>query len=149
MELEAKIEKVQQEMRAAGIVEDSQEWLEEMEALNEVGFGVPGQLTNDSLYDLALADEGANEARESLAILDELHGMDPLHLKNLEHLTPEERELGFAYQRIMERRKRNIAERLNFFEISRNEDLFKKAELDKLLSESLAKNKDQELPPEF
>ena len=36
LELEAKIEKVQQEMRAAGIVEDSQEWLEEMEALNQV-----------------------------------------------------------------------------------------------------------------
>ena len=46
-----------------------------------------------------LDQEGLNEALDHLSNMGEILELDPLHMKNADHLTPEERYLSNAYYR--------------------------------------------------
>ena len=75
--------------------------------------------------------------------------LEPLLLKNSEHLTAEERSKVEAFERRLNRQRERITERCNFMEIKRHESLFDKSTYESLLRKSLAKTDSQDLPKEF
>ena len=81
-----------------------------------------------------------------MAVMD---AMNPLFIKNSSHLTAEESSITESFNRRMELRLTAIRSRCNFFEIYRNQELFDKQSFNELVSQSLAKTPDTQLPPEF
>jgi len=81
--------------------------------------------------------------------LNRMDLLDPLLLKNREHLNAEDKAKIEAYKRRLERRVDSIASRCNFFEIYRNKNLFGTEAFYSLLSKSVAKTAKTELPAEL
>ena len=94
---------------------------------------------------------GNDEYANALDAMYTLNMIDPLFLKNVKHLTPEEKAKSDAYQRRSEERLKNIKDRCDFFELMRNKHLWhdKKQDFNKLLTRSCAKTNQEELPAEF
>lgn len=74
--------------------------------------------------DFELDKMGLHNAKNHLRIVGDLIKLDPLLMKNEQHLTQEERRLSNAYSRSLEKRRQGISDRLSYFEILRNRDLF-------------------------
>lgn len=81
-----------------------------------------------------------------LAVLDTL---DPLLLKNKDHLNEKDLEVVEAYERRVTKRVETLAERCNFFELMRNRQLFSKERFLGLINESILKTAKNKLPDEF
>ena len=92
---------------------------------------------------------GLNDSRNHLRIVSDLIALDPVLMKNREHLTPEENTLSESYSKILQKRRQGIQQRLDFFEIQRNRDLFNADSYEALLAECLAKSSSEDVPPEF
>ena len=92
---------------------------------------------------------GLHDSRNHLRVVSDLIALDPVLMKNREHLTAEEHRLSESYGKILQKRRRGIQQRLDFFEIQRNRDLFNVDDFEALLAESLAKSSSDDVPPEF
>jgi len=69
-------------------------------------------------------EKGTDFKRNTLRILSNIEQLDPLLLKNIDHLTSEDKDKIAAYYRRLGKRIEEITSRCNFFEIYRNKNLF-------------------------
>ena len=106
-------------------------------------------LPENTLELMELDNLGLNDSANHLRVIKDLIKLDPVLMKNRDHLTSEELRLSDSYAQILQKRRQGISQRLNFFEIQRNRDLFNADEHEALLAECLAKSKSQDVPPEF
>lgn len=81
--------------------------------------------------------ENTDPTRYSMHALTMMEQLDPLLLKNKDHLTAEDRETIAAFERRTEKRIKMISDRCNFFELIRNHHLFQKDRFLLLLNQSI------------
>ena len=108
-----------------------------MDALEEEGIEEEERGGDEELDLYTYIDEfeqGTDLKRNTLQTLSRMDELDPLLLKNHDHLNTEDIAKINAYKRRLEKRLDSISSRGNFFEIYRNRNLFNNETFYSLLS---------------
>ena len=94
-------------------------------------------------------EEALEHPRLTLRTLERLDELEPLLLKNKDHLTKEDQKQIDIYMNHFMLRTEEIRDRCDFWELCRNVHRFEKTTFYELLAKSITKTAETELPMEF